>query len=112
MSIHSETVEILGPTEVEDPYSGEMTHSWDPAVVVATIDDAFVGYTSVMETTTPGRVQTVEQLRAILDTEVPILGHYRLRWRGNTYTVEGPALVRYLHGEQHHVTVQLKAVTG
>lgn len=84
---------------------------WTAPVVVATLP-AEVHYTTVANVTTDGRNALIEELRAIIEPyNYDPLAH-RIRWRGEMYTNDGPPMVRRLHGQDHHLTISMRLVTG
>ena len=107
----TDRVDVLDPTWVTDPYSGEQTADWTNPVTVAANVPAEVAYTTVSLMTADGRNALVEELRAVLPPGTLDDGN-RLRWRGNVYVNDGPVMVRRRNGADHHVTVPIKLVTG
>lgn len=111
--ILTDRVEFLTAGVEEDPYSGETVVSWEVGVTSRFLP-AHVSYATVAVVSgdLPGRQAMVEELRAVIppvDFD-PFMN--RLKWRGTTYTNNGPAMVRRLNGRDHHLTIPLKAVAG
>lgn len=84
---------------------------WTAPVVVATLP-AEVHYTTVAQITTDGRNALVEELRCIIEPYDYDALASRIRWRGEMYENEGPPMVRRFKGEDHHLTISLRRVTG
>lgn len=50
-----------------------------------------------------------EELRAVIKPTTRAQDKQRYRWRGDTYTQNGPAKVRRRGGKDHHMTITLEA---
>lgn len=105
-----DAVQVITARVVTDEY-GDTTTDWGDPVVVTELP-AQVSYATVANVTTDGRNALIEELRAIVEPYPfdPLV--HRLRWRGQMYTTDGPPMVRRRNGEDHHLTIPLRLVTG
>ena len=108
----NDRVDILAPTMVLDPYSGETAANWAQPITIATNVPAEVSFTTIATIVTADRNALVEELRAIIEPRAFDPALNRLRWRGNTYTTNGPPMIRRRAGVDHHLTIPMKLVTG
>lgn len=104
-------VEIVTADTYEDGH-GNTEYDWDNPIVVGTLP-AYVGYTTTgLFAGEDGRTAFVEELRAITPAFNFDPVAHRLRWKGETYLPNGPALLRMRNGRDHHLTIPIKAVNG
>jgi len=84
--------------------------AWD--VTLATLP-AYVGYqTAGIDNSEVGRTAFIESLRVILPACSFEATAHRIRWRGELYLADGPAMLRRRRGRDLTLTVPIKAVTG
>lgn len=104
-------VDILHAAEKVDRY-GQTLPDWTNATVTAAGLPADVHYTTTALLASPGRTAMVEELRAVVEPRPFDPTWDRLRWRGDSYAADGPAMIRRRNGIDHHLTIPLKRVTG
>lgn len=102
----SDTVEILQAGTVMD--HGTPVADWSNPTVAATLP-AYVGYSSVSLNIAPGEYSLGERLRAVIEPYDYDPTTMRIRWRGATYTNDGPPMLRMRDGKPHHLTINLLA---
>lgn len=84
-----ETVEILSPTPVTDPYSGDPTADWsDP--ISEFVDHVGVEPRPAPEATENARNATVDGFTLYFPPDVTVTAQSRVVVRGVTYLVDGP----------------------
>ncbi len=107
----TDRIQVIEATVTTDRY-GNLVEDWTNPTVTADLP-AEVVFTSVALNTEGGmRTQLVEQLRAITEPFDYTPGTQRIRWRGEDYTNDGPAMIRRRGGRDHHQTLPLTRVTG
>ena len=104
-------IDIIAPTMVEDPYSGETTLDWSHPVTVASDVPAAVQYATVATLNTDGRNALIEELRAIIGPRAFSASNNRIVWQGVTYQTDG-VMVRRFNAADHHLVIPLKLVSG
>lgn len=107
----TDRVDVVAATETVDGY-GNVVRTWDPPVVVAVNVPAIVTYVTSAIVSTGGRQAIVEQLRAVIEPREfdPVTN--RLVWRGQHYDTDGAPMIRRENGQDHHLTIPLKLVSG
>ncbi|WP_402371399.1 hypothetical protein [Isoptericola rhizosphaerae] len=106
-----DTIEIVTPEATYDEGTDTWSYDWGTPTVVATLP-AYVGYTAASLELEPGRAAFIESLRVITAAFNFQPTKHRIRWKGETYLPDGPALVRNRGNRAHHLTIPIKAVTG
>lgn len=107
----SDTVQIIAPTEVTDPY-GSTRFSWSSPTLVAE-GKATIQHFMASEDD-DDRQTTIEGLRLISDD--PALFNFdakhRVLYAGRTYEVDGEIQQWRFFSRVHHVEVYLRRVVG
>ena len=88
---------------------GQSGTGWD--VTLATLP-AYVGYQTVGIDSEVNRTAFLEALRVILPACSFDATLHRIRWRGELYLPDGPAMLRRRRGRDLTLTVPIKFVTG
>ena len=108
--LHDE-VEIITADSYTDP-GGDEVIDWNNPVVAATLP-AYVGYqTAGLDNSEVGRTAFIEELRVITPAFNFQPPDHRIRWRGEAYLPNGPAMLRRRRGRDLTLTVPIKLVTG
>lgn len=103
-----DTVTVLNPRAVTDRY-GNSTETWDTPTA-ATVP-AWVGPARTTETTADGDL-VVTTLVCDLMPAAPVTPRSRIRWRGETYEIDGQPMPVMRRGVLHHYELTLKRAEG
>ncbi|MBG6224723.1 hypothetical protein IWX63_001285 [Arthrobacter sp. CAN_A2] len=94
-----------GPPTV-DRYGNQVPGQYE---YVSTVP-ANVSYQRVERESEPGRVDLIEELRAIIGPYDFDPTTTRLKWDGRMFYTDGPPMVRRRDGRTHHLTIPLRFV--